>query len=105
VGTSGGKLQKNIKLTLNPAFNNSVSQWYKIFILEGNNMVKQKIKSHSGAKKRFKFTASGKIKYKKAGRRHLLIGTSTSRRYRLKKSAFVDKANIKDVKAKLPCGR
>jgi len=68
-------------------------------------MAKQKIKSHSGAKKRFRFTACGKIKYKKAGRRHLLIGTSTSRKYRLRKSAFVDKANIEEVKANLPYGR
>ncbi len=68
-------------------------------------MSKQKLKSHSGAKKRFKFTASGKIKYKKAGRRHLLIGTSTSRKYRLRKEGIVDKSNIKEVKLNLPYGK
>lgn len=31
-----------------------------------------KIKSHSGAKKRFKKTATGRWKYKRAGLRHLL---------------------------------
>jgi len=68
-------------------------------------MSKQKLKSHSGAKKRFKFTASGKIKYKKAGRRHLLIGTSTSRKYRLRREGTVDKTNIKEIKLNLPYGK
>ncbi|MDR0646442.1 MAG: 50S ribosomal protein L35 [Elusimicrobiota bacterium] len=31
-----------------------------------------KLKNHSGAKKRFRVTASGKYKNRKAGRRHLL---------------------------------
>ncbi|MBU2567405.1 MAG: 50S ribosomal protein L35, partial [Elusimicrobia bacterium] len=31
-----------------------------------------KLKTHSGAKKRFRFTGTGRIKYKKAGLRHLL---------------------------------
>ena len=35
-----------------------------------------KIKSHSGAKKRFKRTATGKWKYKRAGLRHLLTPSS-----------------------------
>jgi large subunit ribosomal protein L35 len=36
-----------------------------------------KLKTHSGAKKRFKKTASGKIKYKKPGKRHLLAPSSS----------------------------
>ncbi len=35
-----------------------------------------KIKSHSGAKKRFSKTASGKWKHRKAGLRHLLTPMS-----------------------------
>ncbi len=31
-----------------------------------------KMKSHSGAKKRFSFTASGKVKHKQANKSHLL---------------------------------
>ena len=38
-----------------------------------------KLKNHSGAKKRFRVTGSGKIKYKKAGQRHLLTGMRSSR--------------------------
>lgn len=37
-----------------------------------------KIKSHSGAKKRFKKTGAGKWKAKRSGLRHLLAGTSSS---------------------------
>ncbi|MCS7151291.1 MAG: 50S ribosomal protein L35 [Endomicrobia bacterium] len=68
-------------------------------------MVKQKLKSHSGAKKRFRFTSSGKIKYKKAGGRHLLIGMTSGRSRRLAKCDVLDKSNVKDVKLKLPYGR
>lgn len=45
-----------------------------------------KLKNHSGAKKRFRKTASGKWKHRKAGRSHLLAGTSkkTEREMRIK---------------------
>jgi large subunit ribosomal protein L35 len=64
-----------------------------------------KIKSHSGAKKRFKFTKSGKIKYKKAGLRHLLIGMSSKRARRLRKPDILGDSNALVVKRKLPYGR
>ena len=35
-----------------------------------------KMKTHSGAKKRFRFTGTGKVMHRKAGKMHL---TSTSR--------------------------
>jgi large subunit ribosomal protein L35 len=35
-----------------------------------------KLKSHSGAKKRFSRTGSGKFKHQRAGRRHLLAPRS-----------------------------
>jgi len=49
-----------------------------------------KLKSHSGAKKRFSKTASGKIKRGKRNARHLLLGKSNSRLRRLHESAYVD---------------
>ncbi len=64
--------------------------------------MKQKLKSHSGAKKRFKFTSKGKIKYKKAGLRHLLIGMSSSRGRKLRKIGVLDKTNVDVIKHKLP---
>lgn len=38
-----------------------------------------KMKSHSGAKKRFRKTSSGKWLHRKAGLRHLLTGMSANR--------------------------
>jgi large subunit ribosomal protein L35 len=37
-----------------------------------------KLKNHSGAKKRFRITATGKYKNRKAGRRHLLAPEKAS---------------------------
>ncbi|MCL2888173.1 MAG: 50S ribosomal protein L35 [Elusimicrobia bacterium] len=39
-----------------------------------------KLRNHSGAKKRFSRTATGKYKRRKAGRKHLLTPQSASRR-------------------------
>jgi len=42
-----------------------------------------KMKTHSGAKKRFKVTASGKVKYKPSGKNHINAKLSPERRSRL----------------------
>ncbi|PSQ67971.1 MAG: 50S ribosomal protein L35 [Bacteroidetes bacterium SW_8_64_56] len=61
-----------------------------------------KMKSHSGAKKRFKKTANGKIKRKKANKGHLLTKKSPKRKRQLRKSTIVDdKANRERVKRML----
>lgn len=57
-----------------------------------------KMKSHSGAKKRFKKTGSGKIKRKKAYRGHILTKKSSKRKRHLRKDTLVDKADKKRVK-------
>ena len=51
-----------------------------------------KLKNHSGAKKRFRFSAGGKVKYKKGGARHLLAGMSSKRGRFLKKGAYLNPA-------------
>lgn len=48
-----------------------------------------KLKSHSGAKKRFKVTRGGKVKHKIAGLRHLLTGMSAKRGRRLRRSEYL----------------
>lgn len=63
-----------------------------------------KIKSHSGAKKRFKFTGTGKLSYQKAGRRHLLTSKSPSRLRKLRKTAYVDSTQLDQMKKLLPYG-
>ena len=51
-----------------------------------NNM--PKIKTHSGAKKRFKVSKTGKIKRAHVGRRHILTKKSTKRLRHLRKEGF-----------------
>lgn len=61
-----------------------------------------KLKTHSGAAKRFKKTAKGKIKRSKAYRSHLLTGKSSKRTKRLRKGTLVDKTNYAGIKKLLP---
>ena len=50
-----------------------------------------KMKSVSGAKKRFKRTASGKLKRHKAFRSHILSSKSSKRKRHLRKAGLVSK--------------
>ena len=63
--------------------------------------ITMKIKTHSGAKKRFKLTGGGKIKRKKAFTGHLLECKNSSRKRRLGKQAYVHSANMDDVRRML----
>ena len=60
-----------------------------------------KMKTHSGAKKRFKLTGSGKLKREQANRRHLLEGKPTTRTRRLAADVSVSPAATKRVKRML----
>lgn len=65
----------------------------------------KKLKTHSGAKKRFKLTKNGKIKRKKSGLRHLLTtGKKSSQKRHLRKAAFVSSADQKRIRLLLPYG-
>ncbi|MBA8816427.1 large subunit ribosomal protein L35 [Microbacterium endophyticum] len=57
-----------------------------------------KQKTHSGAKKRFKITGSGKLKKQQAGMRHNLEGKSSRRTRRLNKDQVLSKADTKMAK-------
>ena len=60
-----------------------------------------KIKTHSGAKKRFKLTKNGKVKRGHAFRSHLLNGHGKLKRaYR--KASYADKTNTAVIKRMLP---
>jgi large subunit ribosomal protein L35 len=61
-----------------------------------------KMKSKSGAKKRFRTTASGKFKRFKKGKRHLLTRKAQKRKRHLRKATVVDAAQHKQVRAMLP---
>ncbi len=57
-----------------------------------------KIKTHSGAKKRFKTTKSGKVKRAHAYTSHILTKKSTKRKRNLRKTAVADVTNQKQCK-------
>lgn len=61
-----------------------------------------KLKSHSGAKKRFSVTKSGKIKRGHAYRSHILNKMTTKRKRGLRQADYVDKTNAKNVKVLVP---
>jgi large subunit ribosomal protein L35 len=57
-----------------------------------------KMKTRSGAKKRFRLTAGGKVKRASAFRSHILTSKSRKRKRKLRKGAFVSSGNIKAVR-------
>jgi len=63
-----------------------------------------KIKTNKGAAKRFKITATGKIKMKRAGMRHILTSKATGTKRVLRKASLVDPADVKAVRRMLPNG-
>jgi large subunit ribosomal protein L35 len=65
-------------------------------------MAKMKLKTHSGVKKRFQRTGSGKIARRKAGRRHLLTSKASNRKRRLSGNVPVDPAMTLAVKRLTP---
>jgi large subunit ribosomal protein L35 len=60
-----------------------------------------KMKSHSGAQKRFKKTAKGKVKRQKAFRNHILTKKSPKTKRQLRKDTTVSKADEKRIKRML----
>lgn len=63
---------------------------------------KIKMKTHRGAAKRFKVTATGKVLRMHSGKRHLL-GTKAAKRMRkLKKMTRVHKSDASNVRKMLP---
>ena len=57
-----------------------------------------KVKTNSGAKKRFSFTGTGKIKRKHAYKSHILTKKSKKRKRNLTHMSIVDKSNLNAVR-------
>ena len=57
-----------------------------------------KKKTHSGTKKRFRITGSGKVMREQANRRHLLEGKGSDRTRRLAADVVAAPADVKKVK-------
>jgi len=61
-----------------------------------------KLKTHSGAKKRFKLTKHGKVKRAHAYKRHILNKKSTKLKRKLRRATYADVTNVKAIKLLLP---
>ena len=61
-----------------------------------------KIKTHSGAKKRFKLSKNGKVIRAHANKRHILNKKTTKRKRNLRKHVVADKTNVKQIKRLIP---
>jgi large subunit ribosomal protein L35 len=61
-----------------------------------------KLKTHRGAAKRLKVTATGKVRRRKAFKSHLLTGKGADRRRRLRRGDLVHPSNVRRVRRLIP---
>lgn len=61
-----------------------------------------KVKTHSGAKKRFNLTKSGKVKFQHTNKRHRLTQKDHKRKRILRGGAFADCTNAPTIKVLIP---
>jgi large subunit ribosomal protein L35 len=61
-----------------------------------------KLKTHSGAAKRFKKTATGKVKRGHSHLRHILTSKDTKRKRKLAEQVVVSKADTAKIKRMIP---
>ena len=61
-----------------------------------------KMKTRKAIRKRFRITASGKIKHAKGNRSHLLTRRASNRMRRLRRGGLLDKSDEKMIKRVLP---
>ena len=61
-----------------------------------------KIKTHSGAKKRFKLTKNGMVKRAHAFKSHILNKKTTKRKRNLRKTVTADITNVAKIKKMIP---
>ena len=62
-----------------------------------------KLKTNKAARKRFKVTATGKVMFKPAGRRHLMSGKKSKLRRQMRRwRAFEGTHDAKDIRKMIP---
>ena len=61
-----------------------------------------KLKTHSGAKKRFNLTKTGKVKRAQAFKRHILTKKPTKRTRNLRKAAYLTVTEGRTMKKLIP---
>ena len=65
-------------------------------------MAKIKVKTHSGSKKRFAFTGTGKVKFQHANKRHRLVSKDHKAKRLARGTAYASSANIGALKKNIP---
>ena len=63
-----------------------------------------KLKTNRSVAKRFRFTKSGKVKKRSAGRGHILGKKSRKRKRHLRRSSYLSGADAKKIRRLLPYG-
>jgi len=66
--------------------------------------MKQKLKTKKAAKKRFKFTATGKVKFKRTNKRHNMGNKNSKRKLKLRSAGYVFDGDVKHVEECMPYG-
>lgn len=61
-----------------------------------------KMKTHSGSKKRFSITGTGKVSRTQAGKKHILTKKSRKRKNDLGKTVVASKVNEATIKQMIP---
>ena len=61
-----------------------------------------KLKTHSGSKKRFSLTKTGKVKRAHAYKSHILTKKATKRKRGLRQAAYADVTNESAIKRMIP---
>ncbi|PYS94007.1 MAG: 50S ribosomal protein L35 [Acidobacteria bacterium] len=64
-----------------------------------------KMKTKRGAAKRFRMSATGKIKRSRAFKRHILTSKTTKRKRHLDMESLISKSDTRRVREMLPYGR
>jgi len=65
-------------------------------------VAKNKMKTHSGAKKRLFVTGTGKIRHFHSGHGHKLETKGHARRRRLRKSTIINKVYAREIRTLIP---
>lgn len=63
-----------------------------------------KMKTNRGAAKRFRFTASGKVKLSKMNRRHILTKKTRKRKRQLRAGGYVADVDMPNMRRLMPYG-
>jgi large subunit ribosomal protein L35 len=67
--------------------------------------ITMKLKTKKAAAKRFSFTATGKIKFKRTGKRHNMGNKSSARKLKLRSSGILSDGDMKHIEKCMPYGK